>query len=109
MDQKLCRRNRQQHRRTTPPARSLIKNFITVLAGFVTWILRTGTYGYLLRVPILVGFVFFAFPFAALLHKSPLRSLFQNLFLMGPWPTFWSTIAALVLALSLLLTGRIVY
>jgi len=70
-------------------------------------------YAYLLRVPIVIGAILFIFPFAALLPCSPLRALFQNLFWMDraglwQWPTFWSTMAALVLAWNLLLTSRIV-
>jgi hypothetical protein len=65
-------------------------------------------------VPIAIAIVFFVFPFAALLEKSPLRPLFQNIFLidggsrMWPWPTYWSTIVALVLSWGILLTARIV-
>ena len=80
----------------------------TVLARGLAGFLRFLRYAYLLRVPILIGGFLFAFPFAALLPMSPLRSLFQNLFLMTALPTFWSTMAALVLAWSVLLTARIV-
>lgn len=78
------------------------------LAKVLTGLLRLVRYAYLLRVPFLIGGILVAFPFASLKSNSPLRSLFQNLFFMGPWPTFWSTIAALVLAWSVLLTIRIV-
>jgi hypothetical protein len=87
---------------------------LTVVADVLVRCLRLVRYGYLLRVPIFIGAILFVFPFAALLTSSPLRVLFQNLFLMDggglmwPWPTFWSTMAALVLAWSILLTGRIV-
>jgi hypothetical protein len=87
---------------------------LTRLANVLTWLLRLARYAYLLRVPIIVAAIFFVFPFAALLQHSPLRPLFQNLFLMDggnvmwPWPTFWSTMAALILAWSVLLTSRIV-
>src|SRR6266702_242857 len=81
---------------------------LTCLANVLTWLLRLARYVYLLRVPIIVAAIFFVFPFAALRQHSPLRALFQNLFLMDggnvmwPWPTFWSTMAALILAWSIL-------
>jgi hypothetical protein len=84
------------------------------LANLLVRFLRIGRYIYLLRVPVATAVIFVVFPFAALLPHSPLRALFQNLFLldggagMWPWPTFWSTTAALVLAWSILLTSRIV-
>lgn len=84
------------------------------LANLLVRLLRIGRYVYLLRVPVVTAAILFIFPFAALLPHSPLRVLFQNLFLldggtrMWPWPTFWSTMAALVLAWSILLTSRIV-
>lgn len=84
------------------------------LANLLVRLLRVARYAYLLRVPVVTAVVLFVFPFAALLRHSPLRVLFQNLFLldggtrMWPWPTFWSTMAALVLAWSILLTSRIV-
>ena len=83
-------------------------------AEFLRYLLRVLRYGYLLRVPILIALLPLLFPFAALLPHSPVRALFQNLFLLDegngiwPWPTFWSTMAALVLAWSVLLTLRIV-
>ena len=87
---------------------------LTWIAKRITVFLRFARYAYLLRVPIIIAALLLAFPFAALLQKSPLRVLLQNLFLldgasrMWPWPTFWSTMAALVLSWSILLTTRIV-
>jgi hypothetical protein len=94
----------------TPKVLGLLES----LANLLVRVLRLARYAYLLRVPIVIATVLFAFPFAALLPHSPLRVLFQNLFLLDggtqtwPWPTFWSTMAALVLAWSILLTSRIV-
>jgi hypothetical protein len=91
-----------------------IQRFVIWCSRLVTRLLRIARYAYLLRVPIIIAVVLFAFPFAALLQKSPLRVLLQNLFLLDggdttwPWPTFWSTMAALVLSWSILLTARIV-
>jgi predicted acylesterase/phospholipase RssA len=87
---------------------SFLARATAALAACLTRLLRLARYAYLLRVPILVGVFLFAFPVLALAPGSGLRSLFQNLFLMGPLATFWSTVAALVLAWSVLLTGRIV-
>jgi predicted acylesterase/phospholipase RssA len=70
----------------------------------VTW----AAYIYLRRVPIVIGAMLALFPLAALLRGSPVRSLLQNLFLLTTEGTFWSTVAALVLSWSLLLTGRLV-
>lgn len=87
---------------------------LELLANLFVRLLRFARYAYLLRVPVIIATILFVFPFAALLPHSPLRILFQNLFLldggtrMWPWPTFWSTMAALVLAWSILLTSRIV-
>jgi hypothetical protein len=87
---------------------------LELLANLLVRFLRFARYAYLLRVPVITAVILFVFPFAALLPHSPLRALFQNLFLldggsrMWPWPTFWSTMAALVLAWSILLTSRIV-
>jgi len=67
------------------------------------------TYGYLLRVPLLLGFALVAFPFAALLNTSPLRALFENLFFLDAPATFLTTVVAVVLAWSLVLTARIVF
>jgi len=84
------------------------------LAQILVAFLRIARYGYLLRVPVAIAIVLVAFPFAALAERSPLRALFQNLFLIDggkttwPWPTYWSTMAALVLSWSVLLTARIV-
>jgi hypothetical protein len=94
---------------TNQPRPTLVfEKAVKFAADLLTGFLRLARYAYLIRVPIFIGGTLFFFPFAALLPSSPLRSLFQNLFLMGPWPTFWSTIAALVLAWSVLLTFRII-
>jgi hypothetical protein len=87
---------------------------LTWTAKRITAFLRFARHAYLLRVPFVIAALLLALPFAALLQKSPLRVLLQNLFLldggsgMWPWPTFWSTRAALVLSWSILLTTRIV-
>ena len=47
-------------------------------------------------------------PVAALLRGSPLVTLLQNLFVLSVEGTFWCTVAALVLAWSILLTARLV-
>ena len=67
------------------------------------------TYGYLLRVPLLLGFALVAFPFAALINTSPLRALFENLFFLDAPATFLTTVVAVVLAWSLVLTARLVF
>ena len=94
------------------PERNFSQELICSLAAALLWLLRLARYAYFLRVPILIGAFFGLFPFLALAPSSPLRALFQNLFFLeqggSHWPTFWSTIAALVLAWSLLLTSRIV-
>lgn len=82
-------------------------------ADALTWVLRSLRYAYLLRVPIVIGSILFCFPITALRSSSGLRPLLQNIFLldggaMWPWPTFWSTMAALVVAWSALLTARII-
>ena len=96
-----------------PPSKTgpgIVEKLAQILVGC----LRIARYAYLLRVPIAIAIVLFAFPFAALLERSPLRVLLQNMFLidggttMWPWPTYWSTMAALVLSWSVLLTARIV-
>jgi len=65
-------------------------------------------YLYLLRVPLLIGVVLVGLPFFALLSGSPGRALFENLFVLDATATFVTTISAIVLAWSLLLTGRLV-
>src|SRR5712664_1146415 len=66
---------------------------------------KTAAYLYLCRVPVLVGIILFLFPFAALWPNSPVMPLLQTLFLLKIWGTFWSTVAAVLLCWSLLLTG----
>ena len=98
----------QKPQETPAEPQSFSQVLLAVAARLFSWVLIVGQYMYLLRVPILIAGIFIAFPFAALLSGSPLKALFQNLFLMGPLATFWSTMAALILAWGLLLTGRIV-
>ncbi len=62
-------------------------------------------YAYLMRVPILTGVFLFLFPLLAL---SRLRSLLQNLFVLSVEGTLWTTVMALVLCWSILLTARLV-
>jgi hypothetical protein len=62
-------------------------------------------YAYLLRVPILTGIFLFLLPLLAL---SKLRSLLQNLFVLSIEGTLWTTVMALVLCWSILLTARLV-
>jgi len=66
-------------------------------------------YCYLLRIPLLLGFVLAAFPFAALVSTSPLHALFENLFFLDAAATFLTTVVAVVLAWSLVLTARLVF
>jgi hypothetical protein len=76
-----------------------------------SWIDKLATvaaYLYLRRVPILIGAFIFVLPFLALWSKSPVTSLFQNLFRLGTAGAFWCAMAAAVLSWSLLLTGRVV-
>lgn len=63
-------------------------------------------YGYLLRVPILIGIVLVALPPLAL--WGPLKSLLENAFVLSPGNIFWVMIVALTLAWSLLVVGRVI-
>lgn len=63
------------------------------------------TYAYLMRVPIIMGFVLVILPFLALLG---LRPLLQNLFVLNAEGTVWTTAIALALCWSILLTSRLV-
>jgi len=65
-------------------------------------------YFYLTRVPALLGVVLFLFPLAALAPASPLHALFENLFFLDWAGTLLTTVVALVLVWSLILTARIV-
>ncbi len=62
-------------------------------------------YGYLLRVPILVGITLFALPIVALFVY---RQLLGNLFLLNPWNILWTMIATTTLAFSILVVFRVV-
>src|SRR5258706_10009368 len=63
-------------------------------------------YLYLLRVPLLIWGVLVAFPFLAI--YSPLSALFENLFMLDATACFLVTMAAVVLAWSILLAARLV-
>ena len=63
-------------------------------------------YLYLLRVPLLIWCVLVGFPFLAI--YSPLSALFENLFMLDAAACFLVTMAAVVLAWGILLTGRLV-
>jgi hypothetical protein len=78
------------------------------LSSWIDRLATTAAYLYLRRVPILIGAFIFVLPFVALWPKSPLTSLFQNLFMLGMAASFWCAIAVAVLSWSLLLTGRLV-
>lgn len=78
------------------------QNAQTELSHFSTWI----AYVYLFRVPLLVGLsMFLILPFLA---THGLRALLQNLFVLGTFGTFATTVVALTLCWSLLLTSRLV-
>ena len=62
-------------------------------------------YGYLLRVPILVGITLFALPIVSLFVY---RQLLGNLFLLNPWNILWTMIATTTLAFSILVVFRVV-
>ncbi|MBZ5521710.1 MAG: patatin-like phospholipase family protein [Acidobacteriia bacterium] len=63
---------------------------------------------YLRRIPVLIGALLILAPVLALLPSSPVTSLLQNLFLLSLWGTFWTTVTVLMVAWSLVLTGRLV-
>src|ERR1700737_3550339 len=63
-------------------------------------------YLYLLRVPLLILCVLVGFPFLAI--YSPLSALFENLYMLDPKACFLVTVAAVVLAWSILLTLRVI-
>jgi hypothetical protein len=69
--------------------------------GTGVWI----TYFYLMRVPILIGITLFLLPFLAL---TALHQLLQNLFVLSVGGTVWTTVLALALCWSVLLTSRLV-
>ncbi|HEY6969477.1 MAG TPA: pentapeptide repeat-containing protein [Candidatus Angelobacter sp.] len=62
-------------------------------------------YLYLLRVPILMGLVLFALPIVSV---TAFQSLLGNLFVLDPWHIFWTMIATVALAFSILVTFRVV-
>ena len=63
------------------------------------------SYGYLLRVPLLVGTAVFLLPFVALRW---MKTLLQNLFILNVEGTLWTTAIVLALSWSILLTLRLV-
>src|SRR5271166_424517 len=63
-------------------------------------------YLYLLRVPLLIWGVLVGFPFVAI--YSPLSALLENLFMLPAAACLLVTMAAVVLAWSILLTARVV-
>jgi uncharacterized protein YjbI with pentapeptide repeats len=62
-------------------------------------------YLYLLRVPILVGVSLFALP---ILSLTKFHSLLGNLFVLGRLGIFWTMVATVTLAFSILVTFRVV-
>src|SRR5215831_3085909 len=68
-------------------------------------IVEAVSYGYLLRVPILMGVLLAGFPLVALGWWTP---LLQNLFMVSLRGTVWTTAIALTLGWSIMLTGRLV-
>ncbi len=62
-------------------------------------------YVYLLRVPILVGATLFALPFVSL-YIFP--QLLANLFVLELWNIFWTMMASVILAWSILVVFRVV-
>ncbi len=69
---------------------------------------RFMAYLYLRRIPILIGGTLVIFPIAALLPTSPVASLLQNLFFLTTTGMFWTTVVALLVSWSTLLTSRLV-
>src|SRR5438270_4342013 len=63
-------------------------------------------YVYLLRVPLIIALLLVLFPLMSV--GGGLNALFENLFQLD-WPqTFWVTLAAILAAWSIMLTGSIV-
>ncbi len=62
-------------------------------------------YLYLLRVPILIAALLAGLPLVLL---SPLRPLVQSLFVLDAWGVFWVMVAALMVAWSVLVSGRVI-
>jgi Patatin-like phospholipase len=65
-------------------------------------------YCYLLRVPLIVAALLVLFPLGALIPGAPLATLFGNLFALGPIATGVTTVCALVVGWSVLLSCRLV-
>lgn len=80
------------------PARFVPKNKIGTFVAYL----------YLLRVQIIIGLTIFVLPYLALGSRSMPRSLLENLFVIDPPGVFLTTLTALLLAWSLLLTSRLV-
>lgn len=62
-------------------------------------------YLYLLRVPILMGITLFFLP---ILSLTKFYSLLGNLFVLDLWNIFWTMVATVTLAFSILVTFRVV-
>ena len=64
------------------------------------------SYGYLLRIPLIVGVTLILLPPFSI--WGPLKPLLENLFVLSPGNIFWVMIVALILAWSLLVVSRVV-
>lgn len=64
------------------------------------------SYVYLLRVPILIGFILIILPPLSL--WGPPRPLLESLFVLLPGNIFWAMIPALILAWSLVVVSRVI-
>jgi hypothetical protein len=87
------------HEGSTPEGQSAMPPRFSKFGGRLVYL-------YLLRVPLLIWGVLVGFPFLAI--YSPLSSLFENLFMLDVTACFIVTLAAVVLAWSILLTIRLV-
>ncbi len=63
-------------------------------------------YGYLLRVPFLIGGILVALPIVSLC--ASFRQLLGNLFILDCWNIFWTMIATIMLAWSIAVVFRVV-
>ena len=64
-------------------------------------------YFWLLRVPILIALLLFALPVLALI-PTPAKPVVENFFVLGPFSTFWVSLATLLVAGSILLNALVV-
>src|SRR5690348_209815 len=62
-------------------------------------------YFYLLRIPFLCALFLFLFPVVAI---GPAKALFQNLFRLDFWGTFWCAATALLAAWGVVLTANLI-